>query len=64
MIKIKQQELTIIIPGPGPENWKEIVSDLLDLLYCQDQNFVNKHQSVFFLLQHMMPASEQISIRT
>lgn len=60
MIKLESTKLTIEIPGSAVDNWTEIISDLLDLLYCQDQNYISHHQGILLLLQHMMPDHKQV----
>ena len=60
MVIIDNDRITIVVQEIMPaEVWHDMVNDLLDLLYCESDDFSLKHRATINLLQNMMPTIEQ-----
>lgn len=60
MIIFEKEQLTIIIKDADiAERWVNMVDELLDLLYCKNEDFIRQHQNVLLLLQELMPDWKQ-----
>lgn len=60
MVKFEGNDMVILIENADKELWIETILDLLDLLYCQDDNFLSSHRNTLLFLKHMMPTCTQI----
>lgn len=63
MVTLEKKRITIVIDGFGAaEMYTNIVGELLDLLYCKDENFIQQHKTILLLLEYMMPTSGQVKL--
>ena len=61
MVTIKDHELVITIDEyDAPEVLVNIITELLSLLYAQDDNCGFKYKYVLLLLQELTPAPQQL----
>lgn len=61
MVVFEKEQLTIVIKDFDiAERWKDTVCELLDLLYCKDEDFTQNHQNVLLLLEELMPDWKQV----
>ncbi len=61
MVTIKDNELVITIDEyDAPEVLVNIITELLSLLYAQDDNCGFKYKYVLLLLQELTPAPQQL----
>lgn len=61
MVIFEKKQLTIVIKDTDiAERWKDTVYELLDLLYCKDEDFTQRHQNVLLLLEELMPDCRQV----
>lgn len=60
MVTIEKGSITIVIEEIMPaEVWCDMVNDLIDLLYCESDDYTQKHRAALILLQNMIPSLEQ-----
>lgn len=61
MVTIEKNRLTIVINEfCAAETYTDIVSELLDLLQCKDENFTQQYNNVLLLLQALVPCEKQV----
>lgn len=65
MVVFEKEQLTIVIKDFDiAERWKDTVCELLDLLYCKDEDFTQRHQNILLLLEELMPDCRQVKAMT
>lgn len=65
MVIFEKIQLTIVIKDFDiAERWKDTVCELLDLLYCKDEDFTQRHQNILLLLEELMPDCRQVKAMT
>lgn len=61
MITIEKKRITIVVDNfCSAETYTSIVNELIDLLRCKDENFIQQHKNVLLLLGNMMPDEKQV----
>lgn len=61
MVTIEKRQITIVINDfCAAEIYANIVGELIDLLRCKDEDFMQQHKNVLLLLGYMMPDEKQV----
>lgn len=61
MIHIEENKLTITIKRSFVEEfYVDMIGEMIDIMYCKDDNFTQSHRNILTLLEAMMPDYQQI----
>lgn len=61
MIRIEENKLTITIKTSFIEEfYVDMIVEMIDIMYCKDEDFTQSHKNLFILLEAMMPDYKQI----
>lgn len=61
MIHIEDNKLTITVERSFVEEfYVDMVVEMIDIMYCKDDDFTQNHKNLLLLLEAMMPDYKQI----